>query len=54
MKNGRIFNEEPKEGFIKSLQKGPWLINYRLQEGKIVYLLWAAKGLDFLKNWDQN
>jgi hypothetical protein len=39
---------------VKSLQKGPWLINYRLQEDKIVYLLWDAKGLDLLKNWARN
>jgi len=47
-----VFLEEgAKEVLVKSLQKGPWLINYRLEEDKILYLLWAAKGLDFLKNW---
>lgn len=53
MKKVRILDEEPKGVFVKSLRKGPWLINYRLQGDKIVYLLWATKGLDLLKNWYQ-
>ncbi|MDK2888951.1 MULTISPECIES: hypothetical protein [Desulfofundulus] len=52
MKKARV-PHNPGRVVVKSLRKGPWLINYRLQGGKIVYLLWATKGLGFLKNWGQ-
>ena len=37
---------------IKSLKRVPWLINYELHGGKIIYLISACKGFELYKCWE--
>lgn len=31
---------------VRSIKKGPWLINYEIQKSKVVRLLYSSKGFE--------
>lgn len=36
---------------VKSLKKGPWLINYEVHNGKVVHLLYSSKAFETRGWW---